>query len=77
MPLKITQFWHQNIKLKPKKGSLVLWPTGFTHMHRGNKPISNDKSIVLCFITLTGGMTCDETGCLCTGGKNCLIDEKD
>ena len=29
-----TEFWHQNIKLKPKKGSLVLWPTGFTHMHR-------------------------------------------
>tara|TARA_R110002074_G_scaffold136882_1_gene281733 strand:+ start:952 stop:1575 length:624 start_codon:yes stop_codon:yes gene_type:complete len=40
-----TAFYHQNIEIKPQKGKMVIFPPYFTHMHRGNKPISNDKYI--------------------------------
>ena len=46
-----TEWYHQEIKVKPKKGRLVIWPVGFTHTHRGNKPISNDKYIVTAWFT--------------------------
>jgi len=46
-----TEFLHQQIKVKPKKGRLVIWPVGFTHTHRGNKPISNDKYTVATWLT--------------------------
>jgi hypothetical protein len=45
-----TEFFYQNIKLNPKRGSLVLAPAGFTHTHRGNMPISNDKYIATSWI---------------------------
>ena len=41
-----TEFYHQKIKIKPEEGTLVIFPTYFTHLHRGNKPISNTKYIV-------------------------------
>ena len=47
-----TEFYHQKIKIKPKAGTLVLFPAGFTHTHKGNMPISNDKYIIttwLCY----------------------------
>ncbi len=40
-----TAFYHQNIEIKPQKGKMVIFPPYFTHMHRGNRPISNDKYI--------------------------------
>tara|TARA_R110002051_G_scaffold273633_1_gene334265 strand:- start:324 stop:1046 length:723 start_codon:yes stop_codon:yes gene_type:complete len=40
-----TDFLHQNLKIKPTKGSLVIFPTYFTHTHKGHIPISNDKYI--------------------------------
>ena len=46
------QFYHQELKIKPKKGRLVIWPVGFTHTHRGNRPISNDKYLISCWMTL-------------------------
>ena len=33
-----TEFFHQKLKVKPVKGKTVLWPTDFTHLHRGNPP---------------------------------------
>ena len=30
-----TDFFHQQISLQPKKGTVVLWPAAYTHMHRG------------------------------------------
>lgn len=30
-----TEFFYQKVKVKPKKGLTLLWPTDFTHMHRG------------------------------------------
>lgn len=41
-----TEFYGQKLKVKPKKGSLVIFPATFTHMHKGHVPISNDKYIM-------------------------------
>ena len=30
-----TEFKYQKIKIKPKKGLSIIWPTDFTHTHRG------------------------------------------
>ncbi|WP_351188381.1 2OG-Fe(II) oxygenase [Shewanella sp. TB4-MNA-CIBAN-0142] len=40
-----TEFYYQQRKISPKKGTMVIAPAGFTHSHRGNVPISNDKYI--------------------------------
>ncbi len=45
-----TEFYYQNIKVKPKKGSLVIAPCYFTHTHRGNIPISDDKYILTSWL---------------------------
>ena len=41
-----TEWYHQQLKLKPTQGTMVIWPTFFTHAHRGNRPISNTKYII-------------------------------
>ena len=41
-----TEFYHQNLKVPPTQGSLVIFPTYFTHLHKGHVPISNDKYII-------------------------------
>ena len=41
-----TEFLYYPKRIKPKKGTLILWPAAFTHTHRGNPPISNSKYIV-------------------------------
>ena len=35
-----------NLKIKPKTGSLLLFPATWTYPHRGGMPISNDKYII-------------------------------
>lgn len=45
-----TEFFYQGAKLKPKKGSLVLAPCGFTHTHRGNVPRSGDKYVLTSWV---------------------------
>lgn len=45
-----TEFFYQKIKSKPKKGSLVIFPSDFTHTHRGQKPISDDKYIFTSWV---------------------------
>jgi len=41
-----TEFLYQHKRIKPKTGTLLIWPAGFTHTHRGNPPISNEKYII-------------------------------
>ena len=41
-----TEFYHQQLKFKPTRGSLVIFPAYFTHLHKGHIPISNDKYII-------------------------------
>ena len=33
-----TEFLYQDIKVKPEKGKVVIWPGSYTHLHRGNPP---------------------------------------
>lgn len=39
-----TRFMYQNIVTKPQKGLTLIWPAGWTHMHRG-VPATVDKYI--------------------------------
>lgn len=41
-----TEFLYQHERVAPKQGTLLIWPAGFTHTHRGNPPLSNEKYIV-------------------------------
>lgn len=41
-----TEFINQHMRVKPKQGTVVIWPAGFTHTHRGNTPLSGIKYIV-------------------------------
>ena len=41
-----TEFLYQKLRVSPTRGTLVIWPAGFTHPHRGNPPYSNDKYVI-------------------------------
>lgn len=41
-----TEWHHQQIKLKPEKGLTVIWPSDWTHLHRGIPSPSQTKYIV-------------------------------
>ena len=41
-----TEFLYQGLRVKPEQGALVIWPTGYTHTHRGNPPLKDTKYIV-------------------------------
>jgi hypothetical protein len=41
-----TEFLYQHRRVKPKKGTCVLWPAAFTHVHRGNPPLKGDKYVL-------------------------------
>lgn len=45
-----TEFLYQGKKIAPRKGTMVIAPAGFTHSHRGNTPVSNDKYIATSWI---------------------------
>jgi hypothetical protein len=40
-----TEFLYYPRRIKPKTGTLVIWPSSFMHTHRGNPPLSNTKYI--------------------------------
>ncbi len=41
-----TEFHYQQITAKPKAGTLVIFPAGFTHAHKGHVAISSDKFVI-------------------------------
>lgn len=41
-----TDFYYQNRSIQPKAGTMVVAPAYFTHTHRGQVPVSNDKYIL-------------------------------
>lgn len=47
-----TGFFHQNLKVAPRAGQLMLFPTGWNYMHCGHIPISDDKYIISTFIRI-------------------------
>jgi hypothetical protein len=40
-----TEFLYQSCRFKPRKGTVLIWPGQFTHMHRGNPPLNETKYI--------------------------------
>jgi len=44
-----TEFFHQGLKIAPKRGNLILFLTFWTHLHRGSMPLSGDKYIISTF----------------------------
>jgi hypothetical protein len=46
-------FFFENIKIKPEKGKIVLFPASWTFPHAGNIPISNDKYIITGWLYVT------------------------
>lgn len=45
-----TEFLHQQRKIVPKTGSLLIAPAAFTHTHRGNKPKGGSKYIATSWV---------------------------
>lgn len=45
-----TSFYYQGKTISPKQGTLVIAPAGFSHTHRGEIPVSNDKYILTSWI---------------------------
>jgi hypothetical protein len=48
-----TEFLYYHRRLKPKAGTMVIFPAEFTHTHRGNPPISNEKYIINGWLELS------------------------
>jgi hypothetical protein len=47
-----TEFFHQELKITPEAGHLVMFPTGWNYMHCGHTPESGDKYIISSFIKI-------------------------
>ena len=45
-----TEFFHQQRKIVPQTGSLLIAPAGYTHTHRGNMPKGGDKYIATSWV---------------------------
>lgn len=41
-----TEFLYINKRIQAREGSLIIFPSGYTHTHRGNPPIGGTKYIV-------------------------------
>lgn len=45
-----TEFLHQQRKVAPQAGAMLIAPAAFTHTHRGNRPRGGDKYIATSWI---------------------------
>ncbi|MFT5759334.1 MAG: hypothetical protein ACI9LM_004092 [Alteromonadaceae bacterium] len=45
-----TDFYYQKKSIKPKAGTMIIAPCGFTHTHRGNTPLSSDKYVLTSWL---------------------------
>ena len=45
-----TEFLYQGVRVPPKQGRFICWPGGFTHIHRGNPPLTNTKYAITGWI---------------------------
>ena len=44
------EFLYINKRVKAKQGTLIIFPAAFTHTHRGNPPIGQDKYILTTWV---------------------------
>ena len=49
-----TTFPGLNLSIQPKKGSILLFPSFFTHQHYAEQPISNSKYVAVTWLCLAG-----------------------
>jgi len=42
-----TEFLYQQIRIPPKENTMILWPAGFTHTHRGNVVHGNKSKYII------------------------------
>lgn len=47
-----TEFLYLNKRVKPKTGKFILFPSSYTHTHRGNPPINSEKYIITGWIEM-------------------------
>jgi hypothetical protein len=47
-----TEFLHFSKRIKPKKGRIVIWPSAFPYVHRGNPPLNGKKYILTSWLLL-------------------------
>tara|TARA_R110000803_G_scaffold57659_1_gene115669 strand:+ start:622 stop:1215 length:594 start_codon:yes stop_codon:yes gene_type:complete len=47
-----TEFLHFSKRVKPKTGRIVIWPSGFPYLHRGNPPLSGKKYLLTSWMML-------------------------
>jgi hypothetical protein len=45
-----TEFLQQSRRITPRTGQVVIWPATFTHVHRGNPPLSGEKYIATSWV---------------------------
>ncbi|MCJ7802031.1 MAG: 2OG-Fe(II) oxygenase [Candidatus Marinimicrobia bacterium] len=41
-----TEFLYQKRRIRPKRGTCLIWPASYTHVHRGNPVYTQDKYIL-------------------------------
>lgn len=46
-----TVFLNHGITIQPKRGRLAIFPTAFSFVHAGKRPVSEDKYLVINFLT--------------------------
>lgn len=49
-----TEFLYQRRRIKPTAGTVVVWPAGMTHVHKGNTVFTTDKYIITGWYIKTG-----------------------
>lgn len=49
-----TEFLHFSKRVTPKAGRIVIWPSGFPYVHRGNPPLKETKYILTSWMMLPG-----------------------
>ena len=47
-----TEFLNHSVRVKPKKGRVVIWPAGFPYVHRGNPPLKDTKYILTSWMLI-------------------------
>ena len=46
-----TEFLYQKRRIKPTRGTVVIWPAGMTHVHRGLTVYTHDKYVLTGWFT--------------------------